>query len=190
MEETPFYATSGGQEADQGVIRTAEGEFQVEDVVKLLGGKIGHVGVVTKGMLKVGDEAELDRGCRRNVPCLPTTTALPICCTRRCAWSWGLMWSRRVLLSTQDRLRFDFTHFSALTPEEIQKVEEIVNEQIQKNLAVKVENMPIEEAKKDRGSRAVWREIRRYRPGGQHGRFLHRVLRRYPCVQYRRDHRL
>lgn len=53
-EETPFYATSGGQEADTGIIRTAEGEFKVEDTVKLLGGKIGHVGVVVKGMIKQG----------------------------------------------------------------------------------------------------------------------------------------
>ena len=58
-EETPFYATSGGQEADTGIIRTAEGEFKVEDTVKLLGGKIGHVGVVIKGMIKTGDQAEL-----------------------------------------------------------------------------------------------------------------------------------
>ena len=58
-EETPFYATSGGQEADTGIIRTAEGEFKVEDTVKLLGGKIGHVGVVVKGMIKTGDQAEL-----------------------------------------------------------------------------------------------------------------------------------
>ena len=60
VKETPFYATSGGQEADTGVIRTADGEFRVEDTIKLLGGKIGHVGVVTKGMIKVGDTAELE----------------------------------------------------------------------------------------------------------------------------------
>ena len=60
VEQTPFYATSGGQEADKGVIRTADGEFQVEDVVKLLGGKFGHIGHVTKGMVKVGDMAALE----------------------------------------------------------------------------------------------------------------------------------
>ena len=59
VEETPFYATSGGQEADTGVIRTADGEFKVEDTIKLLGGKIGHVGIVTKGMIKVADKATL-----------------------------------------------------------------------------------------------------------------------------------
>ena len=56
VKETPFYATSGGQEADKGIIRTADGEFIVDDVVKLLGGKFGHIGYVSKGMIKVGDK--------------------------------------------------------------------------------------------------------------------------------------
>lgn len=156
VEETPFYATSGGQEADQGVIRTAEGEFQVEDVVKLLGGKIGHVGVVTKGMLKVGDEAELIVDQEKRSLSANNHSATHL-----------LHKALRMVLGThveqagssinEDRLRFDFTHFSALTPEEIQKVEEIVNEQIQKNLTVKVENMPIEEARKT-GAAALFGE--------------------------------
>ncbi len=156
VEETPFYATSGGQEADQGVIRTAEGEFQVEDVVKLLGGKIGHVGVVTKGMLKVGDEAELIVDQEKRSLSANNHSATHL-----------LHKALRMVLGThveqagssvnEDRLRFDFTHFSALTPEEIKKVEEIVNEQIQKNLTVKVENMPIEEARKT-GAAALFGE--------------------------------
>lgn len=156
VEETPFYATSGGQEADQGVIRTAEGEFQVEDVVKLLGGKIGHVGTVTKGMLKVGDEAELIVDQEKRSLSANNHSATHL-----------LHKALRMVLGThveqagssvnEDRLRFDFTHFSALTPEEIKKVEEIVNEQIQKNLAVKVENMPIEEARKT-GAAALFGE--------------------------------
>ena len=156
VEETPFYATSGGQEADQGVIRTAEGEFQVEDVVKLLGGKIGHVGIVTKGMLKVGDEAELTVDQEKRSLSANNHSATHL-----------LHKALRMVLGThveqagssvnEDRLRFDFTHFSALTPEEIKKVEEIVNEQIQKNLAVKVENMPIEEARKT-GAAALFGE--------------------------------
>lgn len=156
VEETPFYATSGGQEADRGVIRTAEGEFQVEDVVKLLGGKIGHVGIVTKGMLKVGDEAELTVDQEKRSLSANNHSATHL-----------LHKALRMVLGThveqagssvnEDRLRFDFTHFSALTPEEIKKVEEIVNEQIQKNLAVKVENMPIEEARKT-GAAALFGE--------------------------------
>ena len=156
VEETPFYATSGGQEADQGVIRTAEGEFQVEDVIKLLGGKIGHVGIVTKGMLKVGDEAELtvDQGKRSLSANNHSATHLLHKALRMVLGSHVEQAGSSV---NEDRLRFDFTHFSALTPEEIKKVEEIVNEQIQKNLAVKVENMPIEEARKT-GAAALFGE--------------------------------
>ena len=156
VEETPFYATSGGQEADQGVIRTAEGEFQVEDVIKLLGGKIGHVGIVTKGMLKVGDEAELtvDQGKRSLSANNHSATHLLHKALRMVLGSHVEQAGSSV---NEDRLRFDFTHFSALTPEEIKKVEEIVNEQIQKNLTVKVENMPIEEARKT-GAAALFGE--------------------------------
>ena len=156
VEETPFYAASGGQEADTGVIRTEEGEFRVEDVVKLLGGKIGHVGVATKGMLKAGDQAELLVD--------PETRALS---ANNHSATHLLHKALRMVLGShveqagssvnEERLRFDFTHFSALTPEEIQKVEAIVNEQIQKNLAVKVENLPIEEARKT-GAAALFGE--------------------------------
>ncbi len=156
VEQTPFYATSGGQEADKGVIRTADGEFQVEDVVKLLGGKFGHIGHVTKGMVKVGDMAALEvepenRACSANNH---SATHL-------------LHKALRIVLGNHveqagssvnaDRLRFDFTHFSALTAQELKRVEEIVNEQIRKGLAVKVENLPIEEARKT-GAAALFGE--------------------------------
>ena len=59
VEQTPFYATMGGQQGDKGIIRTATGEFQVEDTIKLLGGKVGHVGKMISGMMKTGDEADL-----------------------------------------------------------------------------------------------------------------------------------
>ena len=59
VDETPFYATSGGQEADHGVIKCGDGEFVVEDVKKMLGGKIGHIGYMAKGMMKVGDQVTL-----------------------------------------------------------------------------------------------------------------------------------
>ena len=128
-EETPFYATSGGQEADTGIIRTAEGEFKVEDTVKLLGGKIGHVGVVIKGMIKTGDQAELCVDAEKRALSARNHSATHL-----------LQKALRTVLGThveqagssvnEDRLRFDFSHFSAMTAEELQKVEEIVNEQI------------------------------------------------------------
>lgn len=156
VEQTPFYATSGGQEADKGVIRTPEGEFQVEDVVKLLGGKFGHIGHVTKGMIKVGDTVtlEVDKDNRALSANNHSATHL-------------LQKALRMVLGNHveqagssvnaDRLRFDFTHFSSMTPEELKRVEEIVNEQIMNCLPVKAVNMPIEEARKT-GAAALFGE--------------------------------
>ena len=156
VEETPFYAASGGQEADTGVIRTEEGEFQVEDVVKLLGGKIGHVGVATKGMLKAGDQAELLVDPEKRALSANNHSATHLL-HKALRMVLGSHVEQAGSSVNEERLRFDFTHFSALTPEEIQKVEAIVNEQIQKNLAVKVENLPIEEARKT-GAAALFGE--------------------------------
>ncbi len=156
VEQTPFYATSGGQEADRGGITTAGGEFKVEDVVKLLGGKFGHIGRVTKGMIKTGDTVTLKVDTENRALSANNHSATHL-----------LHKALRMVLGNHveqagssvnaDRLRFDFTHFSALTPEELRQVEEIVNEQIRNSLAVKVENMPIEEAKKT-GAAALFGE--------------------------------
>ena len=156
VQETPFYATSGGQEADTGYIRTAEGEFKVEDTVKLLGGKIGHIGVMTKGMIKTGDKVTLEVNAKKRALSARNHSATHL-----------LQKALRTVLGThveqagssvnEDRLRFDFTHFSAMTPEELQKVEDMVNEQISKGLDVVIKNMPIEEAKKT-GAQALFGE--------------------------------
>ena len=156
VKETPFYATSGGQEADNGVIRTEDGLFQVEDTIKLLGGKIGHVGHVVSGMLKVGDKATLEVNEEKRALSARNHSATHL-----------LQQALRQVLGThveqagssvnEYRLRFDYTHFSALTKEELKKVEEIVNEQIMNCLPVKAENMPIEEAKKT-GAAALFGE--------------------------------
>lgn len=156
VNETPFYATSGGQEADTGIIRTAEGEFQVEDTIKLLGGKIGHVGRVVNGMIKAGDVATLSVDAKKRALSARNHSATHL-----------LQKALRTVLGThveqagssvnEDRLRFDFTHFSALTAEELQKVEDIVNENIRKGLAVDVRDMPIEEARKT-GAQALFGE--------------------------------
>ena len=147
VEKTPFYATSGGQEADKGVIRTADGEFVVEDVVKLLGGKFGHIGHVTKGMIKVGDTVtlEVDKDNRALAANNHSATHL---LQKALRMVLGNHVEQAGSLNNAERLRFDFTHFSALTEEELKKVEEIVNQEIQNRLPVVVRNMPIEEAKK------------------------------------------
>lgn len=156
VKETPFYATSGGQEADTGIITTPDGEFEVEDTIKLLGGKIGHVGKVTRGMIKVSDTATLKVDAKKRALSARNHSATHL-----------LQKALRTVLGThveqagssvnEDRLRFDFTHFSAMTPEELEKVETIVNEQIANALPVHVKNMPIEEAKKT-GAQALFGE--------------------------------
>ena len=156
VNETPFYATSGGQEADTGFIRTSEGEFKVEDTIKLLGGKIRHVGVMTKGMIKAGDKVSLEVNAKKRALSARNHSATHL-----------LQKALRTVLGThveqagssvnEDRLRFDFTHFSAMTAEELKKVEDIVNEQISNGLQVSVKNMPIEEAKKT-GAQALFGE--------------------------------
>ncbi len=156
VDETPFYATMGGQCADTGIITTAEGTFEVKDTVKLLGGKIGHIGVVTSGMIKTGDKATLtvDETGRSNTCKNHSATHL-------------LQKALRMVLGTHveqagsyvdgERLRFDFSHFSAMTAEELKKVEEIVNEQIMASLPVVTDVMSIEEAKKS-GAMALFGE--------------------------------
>lgn len=156
VDETPFYATSGGQEADTGFIRSENGEFRVEDTVKLLGGKIGHVGVMTKGMIRKSDTVSLEVNGKKRALSARNHSATHL-----------LQKALRTVLGThveqagssvnEDRLRFDFTHFSALSQDELEKVEEIVNEQIAKGLDVVVKNMPIEEAKKT-GAQALFGE--------------------------------
>ena len=156
VKETPFYATSGGQEADTGIIRTPEGEFRVEDTVKLLGGKIGHVGRVIRGMLRTGDRAELAVDAEKRALSARNHSATHL-----------LQKALRTVLGThveqagssvnEDRLRFDFTHFSALTAEELEQVENLVNESIANALAVDIKNMPIEEARKT-GAQALFGE--------------------------------
>ncbi len=156
VEETPFYATMGGQCGDTGIIRTAEGEFAVKDTVKLLGGKIGHIGTVTKGMLRVGEQAELNVDSDRRADTCRNHSATHL-----------LQKALRTVLGTHveqagsyvdgERLRFDFSHFSAMTPEELAKVEEIVKQEIQNNLPVVTKEMSIEDAKKT-GAMALFGE--------------------------------
>ncbi len=156
VEETPFYGTMGGQQGDVGTITSPNGEFQVEETIHLQGGKIGHVGVMTKGMLQVGETAELSV-CAHN---------RALTCKNHSA-THLLQKALRLVLGEHveqagsyvdaGRLRFDFTHFSAMTPEEIRRVEELVNEQIQASLPVVTEVMTLEEAKKT-GAMALFGE--------------------------------
>ena len=156
VERTPFYATMGGQQGDKGVIRTASGEFEVQDTIKLLGGKVGHVGKMVSGMMKTGDETELsvDTGLRAKICKNHSATHL-------------LQKALREVLGTHveqagsyqdgERTRFDFSHFAAMTPEEIAKVEKLVNDKIAEAIPVRTDIMTVEEAKKS-GAMALFGE--------------------------------
>ena len=156
VEETPFYATMGGQNADTGVISTADGSFEVKDTVKLMGGKVGHIGTVTRGMIKVGDMADLTVDSRNRTDTCKNHSATHL-----------LQKALREVLGSHveqsgsyvdgERLRFDFSHFAAMTGEELDKVENLVNEKITENIPVITEVMSLEEAKKT-GAMALFGE--------------------------------
>ena len=156
VKETPFYATMGGQQADVGTISAKNGEFVVKDTIKLQGGKVGHVGVMTKGMLQVGDSVTL-KVCEKN----RQSTAKNHSATHLLQKALRIVLGEHVEQAGSyvdgERLRFDFTHFSAMTPEEIQRVEDMVNEEIQAGLPVVTEVMDVEEAKKS-GAMALFGE--------------------------------
>lgn len=157
VDETPFYATMGGQTGDIGVIRIGDSaEFTVEDTIKLLGGKVGHVGRVTKGMFKTGDEVTLsvDAPARANTSKNHSATHL---LQKALKTVLGSHVEQKGSLVTPDRLRFDFAHFQPMTREEIEKVEALVNKEIQANLPVVTEVMDVESAKKT-GAMALFGE--------------------------------
>ena len=156
VEQTPFYATMGGQQGDKGIIRTATGEFKVEDTIKLLGGKVGHVGKMISGMMKTGDEAELSVDAVLRAKTCKNHSATHL-----------LQKALREVLGTHveqagsyqdgERTRFDFSHFAAMTPEELEKVEKIVNDKIAEAIPVRTDVMTVDEAKKT-GAMALFGE--------------------------------
>ncbi|MCI9611297.1 MAG: alanine--tRNA ligase [Eubacterium sp.] len=156
VAQTPFYAAMGGQIGDTGSIRTKDGVFKVEDTIKLLGGKIGHIGICTEGMLKMGDEVSLlvDAGRRARIEKNHSATHLLQKALREVLGAHVEQAGSEV---TPDKLRFDFTHFSALTQEELDRVEALVNEKIAAALTVQTDTMTLEEAKKT-GAMALFGE--------------------------------
>ena len=156
VEQTPFYATMGGQEGDTGIISTADGEFKVEETIKLKGGKIGHVGTMTKGMLKTGDTVTLQVCTKGRADTCKNHSATHLL-QKALKTVLGSHVEQKGSLVTPDRLRFDFAHFSPMTQEEIEQVEKIVNDEIQAALPVVTKVMPIEEAKKT-GAMALFGE--------------------------------
>lgn len=155
-DRTPFYGASGGQVGDHGLIGTNGSEIEVEDTARPFPNLIIHKAIVKSGRLKEGDRVDLkvNTALRRSIMANHSATHLV---------QWAL---REVLgdhvkqsgsLVEAQRLRFDFTHFSAITPEELVRVEDLVNEKIQENVEVKSDTFPIEEALK-RGAIALFGE--------------------------------
>lgn len=156
LDNTPFYAESGGQVGDQGVIRTETGIVEITDCIKVMGGKIAHIGTVTEGSISVGDVAvaEIDKERRSATARNHTATHL-------------LQKALRMVLGTHveqagsyvgaERLRFDFTHFTAMTEEELHQVEDIVNQNVFAALPVNICETSIEKAR-NMGAMALFGE--------------------------------
>ena len=156
VDKTPFYATMGGQQGDTGIIIAGESEFEVEDTIKLKGGRIGHVGTVVTGSFSVGDKVTLkvDEEDRADTAKNHSATHLLQEALRIVL---GSHVEQAGSLVTPDRLRFDFTHFSAITADELAKVEKIVNDKIAESITVETNVLPIEEARKT-GAKALFGE--------------------------------
>lgn len=146
LDKTPFYAESGGQTADTGWIRSESGVMMVENVKKTPDGKYLHIGDITSGELEKGQSVfgEVDSDRRRAIMRAHTATHLLQKALRE---TLGTHVEQAGSLVEPDRLRFDFTHFSAMTPGEIALINHMVNEQILAGLPVTVREMPIAEAK-------------------------------------------
>ncbi len=154
--ESPFYATMGGQCADIGLIETDTAVFRVEDTIKINGDKIGHYGKVVQGKLSTGDKVRLSIDKANRI-----LTAKNHSATHLLQKALKIVLGNHVQqagsMVDSTKLRFDFTHFSPLTPEQITLIENIVNEMISKNLSVDIKEMGIDEARKT-GATALFGE--------------------------------
>ena len=156
LDKTPFYAEMGGQVADHGVITAKGFTFTVTDVQKNKGGKFMHYGHVAEGVVQVGDtvEASIDTQRRKAICRAHSTTHLLDAALKKVL---GDHVHQAGSLVEPDRLRFDFTHFEAITPEQLSQVEWMVNDAILEGYPVVTEVLPIEEAKK-KGAVAMFGE--------------------------------
>ena len=156
VDETVFYATMGGQEGDKGYITSSEGEFKVDTTIKLKGGKIGHVGTITKGMIKTKDTVTLSVDPEYRADTCKNHSATHLL-QKALRTVLGNHVEQKGSYVDPERLRFDFTHFQSMTAEELKKVEAIVNEKIVEAIPVETKIMSIEEAKKT-GAMALFGE--------------------------------
>jgi alanyl-tRNA synthetase len=145
LERTPFYAESGGQVGDRGWLETASARFAVNDTQKQGGGVIVHIGQLERGTLHVGEdvEAHVDPARRRATVLNHSGTHLLHAALRRVL---GEHVQQKGSLVEPERLRFDFTHYEPVTPEQLETIETLVNEQIRLNAVAETRLMSIDEA--------------------------------------------
>ncbi|MCI1680078.1 MAG: alanine--tRNA ligase [Ewingella americana] len=155
LDDTPFYGESGGQVGDKGELKTASGIFTVSDTQKY-GKAIGHQGSLNAGNLRVGDsvEAEIDAARRDRIRLNHSATHLLHAALRQVL---GKHVAQKGSLVNDNYLRFDFSHFEAMKPEEIRQVEDLVNAQIRRNLPVETKIMALDDAK-EQGAMALFGE--------------------------------
>ena len=156
LDTTPFYAESGGQVGDQGIITAAGGVFEVEDTLKVQADVFGHHGVLASGVLKVGDavEAKVDEAKRARTIRNHSATHLMHKALREVL---GGHVAQKGSLVDPDKTRFDFSHNAPLTADEIARVEVIVNREILENQATKAQHMSFDDAVKH-GAMALFGE--------------------------------
>ncbi|MBI2396470.1 MAG: alanine--tRNA ligase [Xanthomonadales bacterium] len=145
LDRTPFYAESGGQVGDTGVLRLGNAEFVVEDTIKLAGVYHGHVGMLSSGSLKLGDRvvAEVDGDRRGAIVLNHSATHLLHAALRQVL---GEHVQQKGSMVAPDRLRFDFSHFQPVSDAELQRIESIVNTEVRRNVAAEVHQMGMQEA--------------------------------------------
>ncbi|MFC7779952.1 alanine--tRNA ligase [Pantoea sp. GCM10028869] len=155
LDETPFYGESGGQVGDTGVLAGQNAEFSVQDTQKY-GKAIGHIGKLSSGQLRVGDRlhAQVDETRRARIRLNHSATHLLHAALRQVL---GDHVGQKGSLVNDKYLRFDFSHFEAMKPQEIRQVEDIVNAQIRRNLVVETEIMDLDDAKQ-KGAMALFGE--------------------------------
>lgn len=184
LDQTPFYAESGGQVGDSGYLEAAGVRFDVRDTTKAGGAHLHH-GVVARGNLSVGGavKAEVDASVRQATALNHSATHLLHAALRQVL---GDHVQQKGSLVDSQRLRFDFSHFEAIKAEQLKALEDIVNAEIRRNTEVETEETDIDTAKA-KGAMALFGEVRRPGARTEHGRrFLRRAVRWHPRIPHRR----
>ena len=156
LDRTPFYAESGGQVGDHGTIKTVNGLVAVTNCVKVIGGKIAHMGTVVEGSIAVEDKAAAAIDMKHRMASSRNHSATHLL-QKALRTVLGTHVEQSGSLVTADRLRFDFTHFTAMTPDEIKEVERLVNDAVFASMVIDAEEMSIDAAR-EKGAMALFGE--------------------------------